>query len=470
MKYEVFFPHHKIMIGLLLMAGLSSSCKRLIEIPPNPATAVTEAQQFSDSATAMTAVAGCFSYQSNGGGSFTFNDGNLARNTGMSSDELIYTYTGDPAGLQFYANNLNAFNGSVSGMWASPYIGLYPVNATINGIAASSGLSASFKKATIAELKVVRALYYFYMINIFGGVPYVSSTDYQATSRLARSPVDTVYARILSDLTDAQQALPEEYPSEGRFLPNRNVASAFLSKVYLYRQEWQKAYDAANTVISSGEYILEPDLNNVFLEGSQEAIWQLPATGSYSVTSEAQSFVPQSSGTVPTYIFTSLLKDAFESGDQRLDKWAMATTVNIGGVDQVFYSPYKYKNVYPGATVEDYMIFRLGEVYLIRAEAAAHLGNTGEALDDLNQVRLRAGVSASTASTEDDLLAAIMHERQTELFTEWGSRWLDLKRTGTIDAVLGAEKPGWDAHDALYPIPNAQLNLNGLLKQNPGYQ
>jgi hypothetical protein len=248
------------------------------------------------------------------------------------------------------------------------------------------------------------------------------------------------------------------------------VVSAFLAKVYLYRQEWQKAYDAANTVIGSGEYSLEPDLNNVFLDGSQEAIWQLPANGYSQVTAEAGAFIPYNSSVTPNYIFTPFLKNAFESGDQRLQQWAKVTTMNIGGVDQTVYSPYKYKNLYSSAaTVEDYMIFRLGELYLIRAEAAAHIGNTSDALDDLNQVRARAGVPASTASTEDDLLTAIMHERQTELFTEWGSRWLDLKRTGTIDAVLSAEKTGWDAHDALYPVPNTQLNLNSLLKQNPGY-
>jgi starch-binding outer membrane protein, SusD/RagB family len=62
-----------------------------------------------------------------------------------------------------------------------------------------------------------------------------------------------------------------------------------------------------------------------------------------------------------------------------------------------------------------------------------------------------------------------MHERQTELFCEWGSRWLDLKRTGTATAVLGTLKPGWKATDVLYPVPNPQLQVDNLLTQNPGY-
>ena len=74
------------------------------------------------------------------------------------------------------------------------------------------------------------------------------------------------------------------------------------------------------------------------------------------------------------------------------------------------------------------MIFRLAELYLIRAEAAAELGNLATALSDLNIVRARAGLAASTAVTQQQVLSAIMHERQTELFTEWGNRWFDLEK------------------------------------------
>jgi hypothetical protein len=168
---------------------------------------------------------------------------------------------------------------------------------------------------------------------------------------------------------------------------------------------------------------------------------------------------------VPNYPLTSFLIGAFETGDQRFQKWVGVSVVG----SQTFYYPYKYKNKYAPPTIEDYMVLRLGEQYLIRAEAAAQLGNTGPALADLNQVRQRAGLTGSTAVTKDEILTAIMHERQTELFTEWGNRWLDLKRTGLASTVLGAEKMGWNATDTLYPVPNTQRQLNYLLTQNPGY-
>ena len=62
-----------------------------------------------------------------------------------------------------------------------------------------------------------------------------------------------------------------------------------------------------------------------------------------------------------------------------------------------------------------------------------------------------------------------MHERQVELFCEWGNRWYDLKRTGTAKAVLSTKKTGYSANAALYPLPQIQIQLNNLLIQNPGY-
>jgi hypothetical protein len=115
-------------------------------------------------------------------------------------------------------------------------------------------------------------------------------------------------------------------------------------------------------------------------------------------------------------------------------------------------------------------MFRLGELYLNRAEALANQGKTDSALTDMNKIRVRAGLGAVTSvASSDALLAAIAHERQIELFCEWGSRWFDLKRTGTIDAVLGAEKTGWQSFDALFPIFANELLGNPNLIQNPNY-
>ena len=461
------------MTGLTLataMMTMLTACKKLIQIPPNPPTEIAASEQFADSATTMTAMADIYSYPSNGSNGFTFNDGYLSLCTGLSSDELSIGSNPSSDMEQFFQYGLTPLNDIVPSLWNDPYTGIYPVNAALSGIAASAGLSASLKTQLTGELELVRALYYFDLANLFGAVPLVMTIDYNVSSRIGRTSVDSIYGQILTDLQAAQQALPVAYPSSGHLRPNLYTVKALLAKFELYQKNWQAAYNAADTIIQSGVYSLDPNLNDVFLDGSPEAIWEIPTIGEYSVTREAENYVPQTSGTTPNYPLTSFLLNAFEPGDQRLQDWAGQVIVNTGSANDTLYYPYKYKNLQATApTVEDFVIFRLAEQYLIHAEAAAELGNLGTAISDLNTVRARAGLGATSAATQADLLTAIMHERQVELFTEWGNRWQDLNRTGTANTVLNAEKGGFQPYMALYPVPLSQMEVNNLLIQNPGY-
>jgi hypothetical protein len=115
------------------------------------------------------------------------------------------------------------------------------------------------------------------------------------------------------------------------------------------------------------------------------------------------------------------------------------------------------------------MMLRLAEQYLIRAEARAQLENIPGAQEDLNAIRSRAGLPDTDADDKASLLLAIERERQAELFAEGGHRWLDLKRTNRADAVLGPLKADWQTPDALFPIPDAERQLNPNLTQNDGY-
>ncbi len=459
--------NNKTMMGLLSLVSFALSCKKLVEVPPNPPTEIAQAQQFGDSSATMAALAGAYSYTALTGSGFGYDDGVLVQTTGLSSDELLTTVTYDAAMLQYYTYGLNPLNNYALNLWSAPYTNLYQVNAILEGVTGNGKLSAGFRNQVAGEMKVLRALYYFNLVNLFGGVPLVTTTDYTKTTRIPRSSADSVYGQIITDLTDARQLLKAGYAGNGKHRPNLYAAETLLSRVYLYRGQWQQAYDNADAVIGSGDYNLVADPGQVFLEGSAEAIWQLPANSQNFVTSEAVNFVPYP-GSIPGYPVSSFLLDAFETGDSRRQAWLGASTV---GTD-VYYYPYKYKNVQPTApTTEDYMIFRLAELYLIRAEAAAHLGRGSDALADINTVRARAGLGGSTAdpSSQTALLNAVMHERQVELFCEWGHRWYDLRRTGEAVTVLGAERTGFQAKDTLYPLPQSQLQLDNLLKQNPGY-
>ncbi|MBS1664620.1 MAG: RagB/SusD family nutrient uptake outer membrane protein [Bacteroidetes bacterium] len=455
--------------ALLMMALLNGSCKKLIEIPSSPPTQIGEKDQYADSAAAMSAIAWVYTYAAGTTSGVAWNNGDMIGPVCLSSDELLQPSPYDASMTQFYNYSLSPINGSVGTIWSSPYTSLYVVNNVLANVTDNANMSASFRKQITAEMKVVRAFYYFQLVNMFGPVPVVTGIDYKVNAVLPRAPVDTVYAQIVSDLTSAKQNLMADYPSSGHVRPNQLVADAMLAKVYLYRNNWQGAYDRSNAVIGSGEYNLVTDPNEVFLDGSEEAIWQLPAAGPNNVTGDAMQFIPYSSGSVPPYIATTWLLNAFEPGDLRMQDWLTPTVANGNTV----YSPFKYKNLQtPNAqTTEDYMMLRLGEQYLIRAEASAQLGNGAAALSDVNTVRARAGLAASTANpnVKGEVMNAIMHERQVELFAEWGNRWFDLKRTGTAVAVLGAEKPGFTATAQLYPVPQTELQNNIKLKQNPGY-
>lgn len=460
-------------IGLItLMFATIISCKKLIEVPGNSIGQITTDQVFADSLSAVNAVIGIYTGNL---GSRSALSGDVNLFTSLTSDEL----TSSSPTWQPYINNalvpgsLSAAGGGGGEIWNNAYRStmIYAANACIEGIDASSTLTPTLKRRLIGECKVIRSLVYFNLTNVFGEVPLVTSTNYTINNMMPRTPVDSVYAQIIRDLNDASSKLSVSYPSAARARPNKYTALALLSKAYLYNKRWKEAETAASTVITSGTYTMESDLSKVFLNGSSEAIWQEPGVSfNPSVTSEGNSFVPFSPLIVPPFYLTTFLKSAFETGDNRNTLWTK--TVTIAGKSYSF--PYKYKNSNSVSTgkVESYMVLRLAEQYLIRAEARFQLGDLAGGAADLNIIRKRAGLANTIYTNKEDLLIALQHERQTELFCEWGTRWGDLKRTGTINAVLKAEKgDSWpaDGHAAFFPIPNDQIRLNPALRQNAGY-
>lgn len=456
---------------MLIAFSTLASCKKLIEIPVNPPTQITRQQVFADSATTLTAVAGVYSFTPGGSG-IPYQDGQLTIATALSGHEVSYTAGyGDLA--QFYNYNIIPINDEIPALWTAPYTEIYQINDILAGITNNSNLSASLVKQLTGEMKVVRAFCYFNMVNLFGGVPLVTTTDYTTNAQLPRSTAAAVYTQILADLNDAVKKLPVTYPSSGHIRANLYTAVALQAKVHLYQGQWQAAYIEADSVIKSGLYDLTTTpLSDIFVDGSGEAIWQVPIENKYQGSSEAGNFIPYSSDQTPRYVVTDSLLNQFETGDLRFTSWLGVNVVN----GQNLYYPAKYKDLYPTSPETDYMLLRLGEMYLIRAEAAAQLNNLGQALTDVNTIRARAGLGASTAdaTSQTAVLAAVRKERRTELCFEFGNRWFDLNRTagdnkypanGQAAAVLANWKPDF----ALYPLPQAQLQLNSHLTQNPGY-
>ncbi len=261
-----------------------------------------------------------------------------------------------------------------------------------------------------------------------------------------------------------------------------------LARVYLYLKDYPQALIEAKSVIDQqGLFDLEDNPGNVFAPTSKEAIWQLKQATDHpttrNATKEGNAFIPSPWGTGPAfYCITEQLLNAFEPNDKRRVQWiAQTDNSSVAGMPPgITWFPHKYKlglhNSIPGMDPSEYYTgLRLAEMYLIHAEAQANGagGGPAAAIDDLNIIRHRADIDLLPAGlTEPQVIAAVEKERQTELFAEWGHRWLDLKRTGKAASLLSLIplKQPWKGDDQLlYPIPPSELRVNSALKQNKGY-
>ena len=451
---------------LFLCSFIIVSCKKFIDTDP-PTDQLTTVSVFSNDQSANAAMAGVYSEITK------FNNyighGAMSVYPGLSADEITRNFINP--GEDAYTNNaipVNSF-ALLNNIWQKGYYHIYQSNLILENLALSNKISTELKNQLTGEAKFMRAFFHFYLVNLFGPIPLVTTSDYRINATLSRSDTDLVYQQIISDLTDAQNLLTSNYPTTERVRINKWAATALLARVYLYHKEWVHAESQASLVINSGMYQLT-NLNNIFLPNSSEAILQfIPAISQIWNSSEGFSFLPSSNTVKPSYKLTSFLLNAFSANDQRKALWINSNTV--GGV--LYYYPYKYKtkSVAAGAPKTEYnMVLRLAEQYLIRAEARAQQNMIAGAQSDLDTIRQRAGLATTTANDKASMLQAIENERQVELFCEWGHRWFDLKRTGRINIVLGVEKASnWQSTDILYPIPQNEILKNPALTQNPGY-
>ncbi|RYZ53557.1 MAG: RagB/SusD family nutrient uptake outer membrane protein [Sphingobacteriales bacterium] len=446
-----------LILFLFLLAG--PSCKKFVEVPA-PDDRILAEDVFASDEKALGAMTAVYGNAINGGLGLLNGLGTVSG--GYSADELL-KYNALPVEQEFSANSLLPTNANVKMLWSTAYQNIYYVNAILEGIQGAEGLSAPVKAQLEGESRFVRALHYFYLVNYFGRVPLVTSTDYAANSLLPRVDTATIYQQIVTDLLRAKELLPAVYATADRNRPNKWAASALLARAYLYQQNWAGAISESDSVIGSSLYGLQADLATVFLKNSREAIWQLSPTS--GLLRETSMMRPTGTTTLtPQIHVTQSVLSSFEAGDRRRQKWVDSVTFQ----SVRYYYPSKYRNT-SSAVTEYYTVLRLAEVYLIRAEARLRSGNLPGAIQDINAIRSRAGLSGTSAATESAIAAAISLERQHEFFAEFGHRWLDLKRWGTAGPVLAPIKAAWQPTDIYYPIPQDELLNNSALHQNPGY-
>ncbi len=465
---------------LILFAGtttLNISCKKLVEVPP-PEGTITTPQVFETEAVAKAAMAGVYHTMINANGT-NLSNGAITIWTGASADEFKFFLTNNSANNEFLNNNLSSSNAKLQGaFWQNGFSIIYGANSIIEGLNTSAGIRDSVKSELIAEAKFVRAFCNFFLTNLFGDIPIVNDIDWRVTKTLFRSSTTDVYHQIITDLIDAYSILPADFSvgKRQRIIPNKYAAAALLARVYLYTGDWEKAELTANDIISNSTlFALESNLDDVFKINSSETIWQLQQSNTdfpYYATAEGYQIIPYDATSQPFIYLRDEFLNSFEQTDKRRQQWVDSTVY----ANTTYYYPKKYRigeaqQTSIGEYFEYYMVFRLAEQFLIRAEAGAKQNKLTEAINDINTIRERAGLPLlPTGLNQEQILEAIEQERKAELFAEWGHRWLDLKRWDKADMELGPIKgSNWQSSDQLYPIPVADLLTNPNLTQNQGY-
>jgi hypothetical protein len=461
--------HHRIFSSLyilfiILFSGIAS-CKKAVKAKVSD-TELTGSLIFESDATATAAMLGVYSNINSGA---SFGNGNITLYCGLTSDEFT-SYSVTTGQQEFFNNNILPTNQEVQSTWSQLYFTLYQANAVIEGVQGSEKISSDVKDQLTGEAKFMRAFCYYYLVQFFGAVPMTTTTDYHENSIKQESSKDEIYQQAVADLKDAVSLLPDNSSvSNGeRTRPNKYAAEALLARIYLFLHAWELAEQAATDVIESGNFSLATSLDEVFLKNSPEALWQLRPVEPGINTREGSLFIV--SGNPSDVILNSDFVNDFENEDLRRSHWIGEDSSDIGH----YYYPLKYKVKYSSDITEYYSVFRLAELFLIRAEARTQLGQlsgAGGSLEDLNLIRSRAGLSPINSNDVSAVQAAIMQERKSELFAEWGHRWFDLKRSGLANTVLSPIKgASWRVTDTLFPKPASEILINDHLEQNEGYE
>lgn len=457
---------------IIFLSTCLLSCEDFVEVEA-PNNKLIRTQVFENDATAKSAMTGIYNQLQIA----AFSNGSRSSVTllsGLSADNIRNINTTNFTRMEFEQNELQANNPNNLDIWSSAYNMIYMTNSMLEGLEKSEKITADLSKQLEGEARFVRAFTYFYLVNLYGDVPLVLTTDYRKNELISRNPKVEIYDQILNDLNESVNLLSADYPNGERTTVNKYAASALLARVYLYLEDYEKAEELSTTVIQANStYTILNNLNEVFLANSEEAIWQISPIGSggqVSQTNEGNLFIID-----PIFSFLASIQlqdefvNSFNDQDKRLVDW-------IGyhpGKDAFFAFKYKIRSSNEFPIKEYSMVLRLAEQYLIRAEARANQGMLAKAIEDVDVIRARAGldllVDINPSISKDELVNEIYEERRKELFAEWGHRWLDLKRTGRAEEVLGINNPLWENTDVLYPIPSEERMKNPNLSQNDGY-
>lgn len=372
---------------------------------------------------------------------------------------------------------VNSNDGIASGMFNTIYNTILRANTVINAKAEIPAAVKAQVDQVVGEAYAIRALAHFDLVRMFAqhygfssgnthaGISIV--TEFDQNSKPGRNTVAEVYAQVLSDLNQAITLMTIKPPKTSRF--SKEAAQALLARVYLYMGDFAKAEAAASSVISSNKFSLVTNAN--YIKGwengfSSESIFEVAFNSVDNNGSDAlgRMYIVEGYG---DYLPSQDVLGLIPAGDVRL---------GLFKADKNLSGPYGTvrMNKYPSTLgINNTVVLRLSEMYLIRAEARAKTGNEAGAIEDLNRIRKRGlATAADVSATGAALVTEIEKERRIELMFEGHRLWdlmrnkRNLTRTNCTNSVCTLTYPN-DRFVA--PIPQSEMDANTNMTQNPGY-
>ena len=398
----------------------------------------------------------------------------------------------DPNAHQFDRYTLQATNNYTTNIWKDSYRLISRANLAIDRIPEIE-MDEKLKERLLGEARFLRALSYFNLVRLFGGVPLVLHVESDIDAyRVPRADRESVYAQIISDLEDAAAVLPATYSGSNRGRATRGAALSILASVHLTRGEWAGAAERASQVMDLGVYDLWADFKDNYREenkNGKESIFEVQ----FYTGEQPENTRIVISGLPSIYAFpagvgiilpTEDLLSSFEEGDHRYES-TFFEEYSYFGMNR--FEPHIWKHwdqgAYPpdktGQSGANFPVMRFAEILLIYAEALNELnqGPTAEAYEAVNRVRARArngveGVVPDLAALSyQEFRTAVLKEKRCETVNE-GHRWFDLVRTGNLEAYVKrakGDKASPQPFNYVFPVPQREIDLNGNLEQNDDY-
>jgi starch-binding outer membrane protein, SusD/RagB family len=453
---------------------LGTGCEVLDQ---EPQTEVSEDVAIANLKGAQAALAGMYNQLQDG----NYYGRNLQIMSDVSSDQAQSVGTWD-----FYRemdtyviDKGNIENGN---FWLRAYQAINVTNNIIEKVPLLTDVSDSDKNNIVGQAHFVRALAYFDLTRVYGGVPGVVGTlgvplvttpskKVDDSFFPSRATLEASYGQVESDLMKALELLPESQKNDAtsRSQAVKGTARALLSRLYLYINKPDQVVKYADEVIVDTKYKLSDSYENIFANKlTSESIFELNYNSADQSGIRNWYFPSTAGGRGDIAVHASFYQEiSADPNDARGKMFAQNTASNV-----VY--PTKYNKA---GNIDNIHVIRVAEVYLNRAEAKAKLNDLEGALADLNKIRSRAGVAPiATVASQQELLQAIWKERDFELAFE-GHSFFDLVRTGRAITKLtnvtrkngppvSLQSPGRQ----VFPIPAFDVDANKNLEQNEAYR